>query len=291
MIDLSYIQNPNSNTQIFQNGGTWQTWVKPKNAKLVYFTVAGSGGGGGGGYLAPTGIKTGGAGGGSCAVTKLTIQAILVPDILYIYVGKGGIGGIGGITGVAARGGSGENSVVCLKPDFTFDANIFTTSGTSPATGGNFGSIVNSAVGISEITTLVSIQAKALFTNLGNYTVVTGVNGTSGAAGIGTNITVISNFVQSATGGGGTNSGGFAAGNEIIPTTPSSLINTNGSNGIVMYKPLFLRGGTGAGGGTNGGRGGNGAPGTGGGGGGAGTVSAGSGGNGGDGFVIITTNF
>lgn len=290
MIDLSYIQNPNSNTQIFQNGGTWQTWVKPKNAKIVYFTVAGSGGGGGGGFLAPTGIKTGGAGGGSCAVTKLAIQAILVPDILYIYAAKGGQGGLGGVAGASTRGASGENSVICLQPDFTFNANIFTTSGTSPATGGQTGSLVNSAGGIAEATTLVSIQAKALFTNLGNYTISTGVSGTSGGAAGGISSTVL-NFVQAATGGGGTAGGGIGNGTEIIPTTPSSLANTNGSNGITMYKPLFLRGGTGAGGGTNGGKGGNGAPGTGGGGGGAGTVSAGNGGNGGDGFVIITTNF
>ena len=51
MIDLSYFQNQNSNVQGFFNGGTWQTWIKPRGAKLVNIICQGSGAGGGGGEL------------------------------------------------------------------------------------------------------------------------------------------------------------------------------------------------------------------------------------------------
>jgi hypothetical protein len=290
MIDLSYIQSADSNTQVFQNGGTWQTWVKPKNAKLIHFMAAGSGAGGGGGYLAPTGTKTGGGAGGSGATTRLTLQANLIPDILYIYAGKGGLGGIGGITGTASIGSSGQTSFVCLIPNTGSMANVVLRSGTTPSVGGTAGSTATSAGGAAEIAVLATIQSNGLFVNLGHYTVTLGVAGTSGGAGGGTSATVL-NYVQSATGGGGTAGGGIQTGTDLIVTTPSSAVNTNGTSGLVMYKPLFLRGGSGAGGGTTGGKGGNGAPSAGGGGGGAGTTSAGTGGKGGDGFVIITTNF
>ena len=49
MLDLSYFQNQNSNVQGFFNGGTWQTWIKPRGAKLVNIICQGSGAGGGGG--------------------------------------------------------------------------------------------------------------------------------------------------------------------------------------------------------------------------------------------------
>ena len=39
MIDLTYIKNNNSNVQMYLNGGTWQTWVKPRNAKSVTFML------------------------------------------------------------------------------------------------------------------------------------------------------------------------------------------------------------------------------------------------------------
>jgi len=35
MLDLSYFQTQNSNVQGFFNGGTWQTWIKPRGAKMV----------------------------------------------------------------------------------------------------------------------------------------------------------------------------------------------------------------------------------------------------------------
>jgi len=59
MLDLSYFQNQNSNVQGFFNGGTWQTWIKPRGAKLVNIICQGSGAGGGGGFQ-DTGTRAGG---------------------------------------------------------------------------------------------------------------------------------------------------------------------------------------------------------------------------------------
>ena len=75
MLDVSYFQNSTSNVQLFQNGDTWQTWVKPRGAKTVNFFVVGAGSGGGGGFLAATGAKGGGAGGGNGGYVKLTLPA------------------------------------------------------------------------------------------------------------------------------------------------------------------------------------------------------------------------
>ena len=91
MLDLSYFQNQNSNVQGFFNGGTWQTWIKPRGAKLVNIICQGSGAGGGGGFQS-TGGRGGGGGGGTGATARLTINANLLPDILYILPGIGGNG-------------------------------------------------------------------------------------------------------------------------------------------------------------------------------------------------------
>jgi hypothetical protein len=97
-------------------------------------------------------------------------------------------------------------------------------------------------------------------------------------------------------GGGGGGLGGAVAATGVFPAQGAAGLNTNGQNGLILYKPtLMLYGGRGAGGATsgNGGNGGNGAPGAGGGGGGGSVnvgVNAGNGGRGGDGFVIITTS-
>jgi hypothetical protein len=80
MLDLSYFQNQNSNVQGFFNGGTWQTWVKPRGAKMVNIICVGSGAGGGGGFQsgsAPRGGGGGGGGGGSPAIIILTLTFFL----------------------------------------------------------------------------------------------------------------------------------------------------------------------------------------------------------------------
>ena len=287
MIDVSYFQNSTSNTQLFQNGGTWQTWVKPRGAKIVNFFVVGAGSGGGGGFRAATGNKSGGASGGNGGNTKLTVQASILPDILYVLTGTGGEGGIGG--NPATAGGAATKSFVSLTPNTGSISNIVCTSGGVAAVGGAAGSTVNTSTTLGE---QVATTSNMIFANLGNFLSTGGATGPAGQITSAFGSPLVQ-FNLGGGGGGGTGTGGTTAtGVGPFPGIPSTPINTSGTNGLIFYKPIFgVSGGCGGGGGTTGGKGGNGAPGCGGGGGGAGTVSAGSGGRGGDGFVIITTNF
>jgi len=295
MLDLSYFQNQNSNVQGFFNGGTWQTWIKPRGAKLVNIICVGAGAGGGGGFQSASTPRAGGVGGGSGATSRLTINANLLPDIFYILVGKGGVGGIGGTT--ATAGNAGTISYVSLIPSLASPSNIILSSGTFQALGGGAGTTSGGSSGVGET---ISVIANNIFANLGIFTFQAGVNSNSAgtaAGGIGTP----TNFVVSAGGGGGTGIGGAGNGTAatgVFQGIPSTAVNTNGFNGMILYKPILILYGGGGGGGslaasTNGGNGGNGAPGAGGGGGGASSntgVNAGNGGKGGDGFVIITTS-
>ena len=291
MIDLSYFQNQNSNVQGFFNGGTWQTWVKPRGAKMVNIFCVGSGAGGGGGYQSASTPRAGGGGGGTGATSRLTINANLLPDIIYILPGIGGIGGLGGTT--ATSGSSGQSTFVCLIPDTTSISNIILRSGTIPSVGGAAGTTVSSPGGAGETVNLITNN---IFANLGVFTFQAGGNGSQGGTANGSGINP-AYYIVGGTGGGGTGTSGASLLNGVFPRIEASSANVSGVGGIILYKPmLMLFGGQGGGGSTsgNGGNGGNGAPGAGGGGGGASTntgVNAGNGGNGGDGFVIITTTF
>ena len=293
MLDLSYFQNQNSNVQGFFNGGTWQTWIKPRGVKLVNIICQGSGAGGGGGFQSASTPRGGGGGGGSGATSKLTIDANLLPNILYILPGIGGSGGLGGTT--ATSGSSGQNSFVTLIPDTSSVSNVVLRSGITPATAGGAGSTTAGATGQGET---ISLIANNIFVNLGTFTFQAGVNANNASITNGS-IGTPSNFIVSAGGGGGNGSGGSGNGTTasgVFPGITATPVNTNGKDGIILYKPiLMLYGGSGGGGSVtgNGGNGGNSAPGGGGGGGGASTntgVNAGNGGRGGDGFVIITTS-
>ena len=294
MLDLSYFQNQNSNVQGFFSGGTWQTWIKPRGAKLVNIICQGSGAGGGGGFQSAGG-RAGGGGGGSGATARLTIDAKLLPDILYILPGIGGAGGIGGITGVVSSGTNGQNSFVTLIPSTGSISNAVLRSGTIPAVGGPPGAATNPGqLGVGET---IAVIGNNIFANLGTFTFQAGVISNSSGTG-NAGATAPGNFVTNAGGGGGTGTGGAVTATGVFPGITAAPVTTNGQDGPIYYKPiLMLYGGRGGGGTsaqfTNGGNGGNGAPGTGGGGGGASSntgVNAGNGGRGGDGFVIITTS-
>jgi hypothetical protein len=291
MLDLSYFQNQNSNVQGFFNGGTWQTWIKPRGAKMVNIICQGSGAGGGGGFQSASTPRAGGGGGGSGATARLTINANLLPNILYILPGIGGNGGLGGTT--ATEGSAGQNSFITLIPSTGSVSNVVLRSGTTPSDGGNPGTA--GGAGFFGAAETIDVIGNNIFANLGTFTFQAGSIGANGGLLTG-NSTTPSNFVNGGTGGGGQGaSGGFVT-SGVFPAIVATPANTNGINGPILYKPtLMLFGGLGGGGSTagNGGNGGNGAPGCGGGGGGASTntgVNAGNGGRGGDGFVIITTS-
>lgn len=285
MLDVSYFQNSTSNTQLFQNGGSWQTWVKPRGAKIVNFFVIGAGAGGGGGLQAAAGNKSGGSGGGNGGYTRLTVQASILPDILYVLPGTGGTGGTGGTS--PTQGNSATKSYVSLIPDITSVSNIILTSGAVAAVGGLAGSTVANSSSAGET---VAVSTNMVFVNLGNFLSTAGQAGSAGGLTTGNGAAVNAFSIVSGGGGGTSTGGGVNAG--PFPGITSTPINTSGADGQIFYKPIFgILGGRGGGGGTTGGNGGNGGPGCGGGGGGAGTTSSGNGGKGGDGFVIITTNF
>jgi hypothetical protein len=291
MLDLSYFQNQNSNVQGFFNGGTWQTWIKPRGAKLVNIICVGAGSGGGG-ALQSSGTRGGGGGGASGAIARLTINANILPDVFYILPGIGGVGGITAAGGATA-GSPGQNSFVTLIPSTGSVSNVLLRSGTTPSTGGGVGTTVAGTGGAAETINLITNN---IFANLGNFTFQAGSVGSSGGTGAGTGITPPS-FVNGGTGGGGTLSGGSFLVSGVFPAIAAAQANTNGAGNIILYKPtLMLFGGLGGGGSTIGGvgAGGNGAPGCGGGGAGAngntGATPLGGGGRGGDGFVIITTS-
>lgn len=290
MLDLSYFQNQNSNVQDFFNGGTWSTWIKPRGAKLVNIICQGAGSGGGGGFQSATTPRGGGAGGASGATARLTINASLLPDLLYILPGIGGAGGLGGTT--ATGGSSGQPSYVTLIPNIASVSNVVLRSGTTGAVGGGAGT---TSAGLTQAGETISIIGNNIFANLGTFTFQAGVTGANGGTLTGQNVTP-ANFVLGGAGGGGTGTSGAFVANGVFPALPSTPQNTNGQRGPIIYKPsLMLFGGRGGGGATtgNGGNGGDGAPGCGGGGGGASAntgVNAGNGGRGGDGFIIITTS-
>jgi len=294
MLDLSYFQNNNSNVQGFFSGGTWQTWIKPRGAKLVNIICQGSGAGGGGGFQSNSTPVGGGGGGGSGATARLLINANLLPDILYILPGIGGAGGIGGAP--ATAGSPGQNSFVTLIPSTGSVSNVILRSGTTPATAGGAGTTAAGGTGAAET---ISVIANNIFANLGTFIFQAGVVANSAGTGNAATTTP-SNFVINSGGGGGAGTGGAVTATGVFPGITAAAVNTNGQDGPIYYKPiLMLYGGRGGGGslsaGFNAGNGGNGAPGAGGGGGGvaftgAGAVTSGNGGRGGDGFVIITTS-
>ncbi len=299
MLDLSYFQNSgNVNTQTFTNAGSWVTWVKPRGAKHVNIFCMGSGGGGGGGFRAAAGGRSGGAGGGAGGIVRTQFQASILPDLLYIYTGLGGVGGTGGAAGIVTAGGNGEKSYVCLTPSTASSSNIVVTSGNVSARGGSAGSTVTVTGGAGET---IATTANAIFLNLGTFIAAVGILGSNSSANTTTTITFI-NFPGA--GGASTGTGGTVTGAGPFASLPGG---TNGSgatnaipgrNGYMLTKPILgFMGGSGGGGiqagGTGtGGKGGDGSYGSGGGGGGSSeTNTPGNGGKGGDGLVIITTSF
>jgi hypothetical protein len=179
-------------------------------------------------------------------------------------------------------------------------SNIVTVSGIIAATGGPAGSTGNTAVPANTGTTSTTLNANAIFLNLGTFQTSIGQSGGQGL-GIGNGAGVsVANLVTGGGGGAGTEGVNNRSGGPITATgayvgiSTSVIAGTNGTTGLIIYKPMLSFTG-GAGGTSNiagiGGNGGNGAYGSGGGGGAGGTTGAGNGGRGGDGIVIITTSF
>ena len=288
MIDVFNIPSQQQQTFTFYATGNWQTWSKPRGAKMIEIFCLGAGGGGGS-PVVTVGNANGGAGGGSAGIVRGLIPAFLLPDTIYILVGKGGVGAS---TSVAV-GGTGGISYIGLQPSIS-EQTLICKSSTSVAAGGGNTTVGGAGASISTV-------ALSAFGNLGLFTAIAGVAGgtsgnsvpTSGASqdALGTNLTT------GGAGGGGKNISAFAAGGNITLATAilTTQVNggvTTGQNGADGYGTLQPFCGTGGAGGAGittgaGGNGGNGYYGCGGGGRGAGSILSKSG-DGGDGLIIIT---
>jgi hypothetical protein len=111
MLDFSHIPSQQQlNYTFYANSGSWQTFVKPRNAKMIEIFCLG-GGGGGARTTNAAGNSGGGGGGGSAGIVRGIIPAFLLPDTLYILVGKGGAGG----TTSGGNGTAGGISYVSLS--------------------------------------------------------------------------------------------------------------------------------------------------------------------------------
>jgi len=307
-MDIFNLPNNDTNNRIFYSYGTgtttWQTWYKPINAKFIYITTIG--GGGGGGSSPNTGASTvrGGGGGGGCSsIANGMFIASLLPDILYIKVGAGGLGGVLGTAGSA-----GEISYVSVEPN-NLRTNVILANGNSGGGGGGAGSA--SAGGTAGIAGLVLTQNTCGLSYLGALNFNVGQVGIAGGLANGGGSSYTSNILPISPGVGGagvngsntTGSGGAIAGGSIWPAIAGGVASTSipagdGNSGYSSLPsqntnrelPLFSTGGGGGGSSSlsSGGNGGAGGFGSGGGGAGGGATAPGQGGKGGDGLVIIT---
>ena len=291
---------------------TWQTWRKPRGAKMVYMLAVGGGSSGG------TGVNTavssgGGAGGGTGGQSSLLIPAMFLPDVLYIQAGQGGApiitsGGVGAIGTPTYVTIEAANAVIAQATV------LFATAG--PVTGA---AATASAGGVAGSAAAVATLANMPLGARGQSTLLAGQAGSAGGSGvpaIGGTVTIplTGLIVTGGTGGGGANASVATGSNggPINLTTAmlgteffSSLIGGVGSAtstpslpGMPGYSAknfMMNYGGTGGGGtsntaGGNAGAGGDAAPGSGGGGAGAPTTTNTTvprSGAGGPGFVII----
>ena len=299
MLDFFNIPNSQQDVQIFYTNGitnAWQTWKKPRKCNYVYIICIGGGGGGAGGRPISSAIPYS-TGGGSGAVTRLTIPAIFLPDSLEITIPAGGNGG-------ATGGGStaGNTFVDCVRGSDVAATRVIQANG---GVGGNVGVVGAPSIGGGGGT--IGAQTNAVYQALGSWVSVAGQAGGNGIPGLAGGTVVIngnSTINSGGAAGGGRNggavgqSGGGLSGIGLIPSLNGGTGGTPGSpgqNGFFTMKNFYSLGGSGGGGGSTngaggvGGRGGDGGIGSGGGGGGNGyTSQAGAGGNGGPGMVIIT---
>jgi len=292
--DTFHIPNPDDRTRIFYAnsaaaGEAWYTYHVPRGCRFLEMFCVGGGGSGGGGTAGSGSARTGGSGGGGSAVTRLLIPAKLVPDTLYVSVGKGG-----DAVGSQTTGNSGLLSYVSVSPLTTVNQLVCVSGAAAGGPGRTNGTTTPGTTGT------VVVATTALHMNLGVWaSTQTTAAGSGGAntGGAGGSATPAALTTGGCGGGGSSTVNADGAGGAVATLWFEALAGgaaggTNpGANGLWTIRPFYAVGGAGGGGngaGT-GGDGGSAGIGCGGGGGGAGTTaSAGGGGRGGDGICIIT---
>jgi len=302
MLDLSHIPNSQQDIKIFyanQGNFGYQTWQKPRKCSFIYIISIDAGGGGSSGYRLPT--STGFvsmAGGASGGVTRALLNSNLVPNILYIKVGKGGTGGASFTSGQGSNDGTaGESSGVFVSSQLSSQG---TTAQSVSFIGG--ASSNNGGIGAGAASgTPASTLSNNYLIGLTNFISLEGINSTGQTL---SDISPLTSQIVTAGCSGGNISGGSPVnGASISATSISPLIaggiggttlGGNGANGYTSFQPFFSTGGAGGGNSTTpggvAGNGGNGGIGSGGGSGGSSNQgTSGKGGDGGDGLVIIIT--
>ena len=289
MLDLSHIPSQQQQTYTFYATGNWQTWNKPRNAKMIEIFCLGAGGSGAHTQFSVVAVA-GGGGGASGGIVRGLIPAFLLPDTIHILVGKGAAGPAtlntngsnGGISYVGIQPSTSEQTLICKSSTTTAGGAVVPNTGGTAAT--------------------VSVVALSAFGNLGLFTAIAGVAGSGGGpsgANIGSSQGALgSSIVTGGAGGGGKSTTTFAVGGNInaasavLTTQVRGGVNAaeNGADGYGTLQPFCGTGGAGGAGIVTGvgGRGGNGFYGCGGGGVGAGSTGTSKAGDGGDGLVIIT---
>jgi len=312
MIDIFNLPSNENSSKIFyalSHGSTqWQTWQKPNGAKMVHIYILGGGGGGGSGRTGGINTGGGGGGGGSSAISIGLFPACMLPDILYVSVGKGGTGGVSNTAGT-----DGELSYVGISAS-TNTTSVLMQSGGAGSGGGGTGT--SSLAGSGGIASTIWTYTNNIWPQLGQISAIVGTAGTNGGStsSAGVNLTISSTVSGGAGGGGESSSVTSYKGGDVLSTLYGFTTLTGGvlnaadstihGKGGYTYSfpssnsstrgPMFFTGGAGGGAANtsarNGGAGGIGSFGCGGGGGGAAYQgTGGSGGNGGGGLVMITS--
>ena len=234
-------------------------------------------GGGGAGIFAA--VTAGGTGGGSGAQTTVLIPAMMIPDILYVWTGRGGLNTV--------SGDPGQPTFVSVEP-------FVSATTTSPPYSflrpqmivASANGAIGSTAGVASIADNMSMAGRGLWNSIPGQ----------GGSAQNTSQPVPSNGNMHLGGSGGASSTNTAAGNRgpaqlaITLTTASRYFSANqnsgGIEGVVAYAPAgnlpcswwhYAQGGTGGGGATSAGGAGYG---------GTGNFGAGGGGSGG-----TSTNF
>lgn len=300
-----------NDVQIFEYTGlsqAYQLWNKPRGVSMACMMAIAGGGGGGAGFTRTAGNAGGGGGGGACSgIARFIVPTILLPDVLYVRVGNGGLGGVPGVS--SGNGSAGNNSYVLTSKTAVLP-NIVCYSGVN-APGGGGGGATGGAGSAGTVPTIAVTQP---FNALGEWFAIVGLVGVAGGAqtgAAGTSVTAWGALPLSpGAGGAGCTTtdfnGGAQTATALADFGASGQFNTgaglvaaagtgtgaaiNGSSGVSMWKPFIQSGGAGGGSNNSGaaGMGGNGGIGCGGGGGGAG-ATAGKGGHGGPGLVVIVS--
>lgn len=282
------------NYQVFNaNGNTQQEFVKPRGIDMLGFLVLASGGGGGGGSSGLTStVRGGGGAGGGGGLVVATFPALILPDLMYLYVGTGGVGGA---AGQAGSGGVGNNLVNAYPSSSNAAVAGSTFIQVNKGGTGNFGTTVggSASAGGGTVAQTAGGSYAMLALNWSNSA------GSAGLAG-GTNAAATIPWAQSIAftpsgGGSGCDASnvdftfaGTAASGFLPALTAPSGAGAAGFDGWLLSNPFWpvpaIGGNSNAAG--TGGKGGKGALGGGGGGGGGG-ITGGAGGDGGDGVTYV----